>query len=633
MATNNIVTSIDYTSKDFYALKGDLISRIKTRVAANGKVWSGTDPADFGVAIVEAFAHVGDITNYYIDRVANESYLATATQRQSLLNLAAMYGYNVAGYRQSSVDVTIANSSTDPITIPANTVFLVSIVVMTNGSSTTIQEYFTLEDELSIDGSTTASATLVHGRNVSTIDANKASVSDVYDIPGELLGFSTGYGNQVFQLQYNQVTDGSVQVFVRNGDQYVEWTQVSNLSEYGPQDHVYSLTVDGDNFVYVNFGDGVSGAVPVYGDSIKATYYNGGGLNGNIDGGNTFTVYSVPANTDFTKAILSAALTVTNTNAGYGGEDPESNDDIRRNAPNAFRAAERAVSLVDFKYLALAAAGVGKAEAYATTASSVALYIGPTVSDFSSDYFPGKNSSNTAVTTSWTSLQSQVVGYMANKTQIGTTVTVLPPTYVPVDVAVEYVKDAAYSDSQIISAIKSGIVFNYGYNYLDFNQNIRPEKLEHSLGQIDGIETVKVLKLYRDGSSAARTTLIPTPGEFFVFQDSKTLVYPIASLSNLAVTIGNGTMPTFSTLTKSYAFTSTSTTFTVTATAANVLSGLAAVLTYSFTNGSGTVTTGSLTSGSASGTLTLTTGLNTVAITVTSSDTLNTNIYYIKITK
>jgi hypothetical protein len=31
--------------------------------------------------------------------------------------------------------------------------------------------------------------------------------------------------------------------------------------------------------------------------------------------------------------------------------------------------------------------------------------------------------------------------------------------------------------------------------------------------------------------------------------------------------------------------------------------------------------------------LTLTTGLNTIAVTVTSSDGLNTNIYYIKVTK
>jgi hypothetical protein len=635
MTNESIVTAIDYTSKDFFSLREDLITRVKNRVSANGKTWTGTDPADFGVAIVEAFAHIGDVTNYYIDRMANESYLGTATQRQSILNLARMYGYSVAGYRQAKVTVTIANTTTDVLTIPENTLFSVSIVITNNGTSTTIQEYFTLEEAITLDSLESVSADLVHGRNVSTLLANAAVVTDAYDIAGELLGYSTGFPSQSFRLKYNQVADGTVEVFVRNGDQYVTWTEVDNLTEYGPRDTVYSLTSDSNNYVYVTFGDGVSGAIPVYGDSIKATYYNGGGINGNIDGGNVFSVVSVPAGSDITKAVLSASISVSNAgnSPGYGGGDPESNEEIRKNAPSAFRAANRAVSLSDFKYLALSLSGVGKAQAYATSPTAVTMYIGPTISDFSSDYFPGMNVTNTAVTSSWSLLQSSVVSSLNDRTQIGTTLTILPPVYVEARVAVEYVKSENYTDAQIIPQINSGIVFGYGYNYLDFNQNIRPEKLEQSLSQIEGVETVKVLALYRDGGSVARTTLIPAQGELFVFEDANTLIYPAASLAALAVTIGNGTMPPFTTLTKTYAFTSTSSSMTVTATAANTLAGGAATLPYSFTNGSGTTTTGTLTSGSASSSLTLTTGLNTVAITVTSADTLNTNTYYIKVTK
>jgi uncharacterized phage protein gp47/JayE len=638
MATENIVSSIDYTSKDFFSLREDLITRVQNRVAANGKVWSANDPSDFGVALVEAFAHIGDVTNYYIDRMANESYLSTATQRQSLLNLAAMYGYQVVGYRQATVPVTLTSSSSSVITVPAGTVFTVSIVTTNNGSSATLQEYFTLTDDVTLDVAPLANSalgTLVHGQNVSSLPENASDITDVYDIAGELLGYSSGYPSQIFTLKNNHVADGTVQVYVRNGDQYVQWTQVDNLTEYGSQDTVYSLTTDANNYVHVTFGDGISGAIPVYSDTIKATYYIGGGLEGNIEGGNTFNVYSVPAGQGVTKSDLIAALTVTNdsNSPGFGGDDPESNDDIRRNAPTAFRAANRAVSLNDFRYLALTVSGVGKAQAYATSPSAVTLYVGPTVSDYSSDYFPGMNSANTATTTVWQSLQSSVSSYLGGRTQIGTTVTILPPVYVPVHTVVEYVKDPQYTDSQVITQINSGIVYGYGYNYLDFNQNIRPEKLEQSLGQLDGIETVKVLQLYRDGSSAARTSLVAGQGEYFVFEDVNTTIYPVASLANLITTIGNGTMPPFTPLTKTYAFTSTSTTFTATATAANTLAGSAAVLTYAFTDGSGTTTTGSLTSGTASGSFTLATGVNTLAISVTSADTLNTNTYSIKITK
>ena len=629
MAIQKITQSIDYTSRDFFSLREDLITRIKTRVNAQGKVWTATDPADFGVAIVEAFAHVGDVTNYYIDRVANESYLSTATQRQSLLNIANMYGYQVAGYRQAFVEVTLTNPTAFDVVVPEGTLVSASIIVTTNGSSITYQEYFTVVSDITIGANGVASGTLIHGKNVTTDAANAADVSDIYDIPGERLGYSTGLPNQSYVLKNAQVADDTVKVFVRNSDSFVEWREVGNLSEYGPQDSVYSLSYNGSNYVTVNFGNGVSGAVPVYGDDIKVQYYVGGGLVGNVEANLTFNIVSVPLSSGVLKTdIINTGI--SNDFAGYGGEDPESDDSIRNNAPTSLRASQRAVSLDDFKNLALTMSGVGKAAAYASAPTSVALYAGPTVSDTSADYFPGFNAANTSVTTLWESLKTYIQSEFSNRTQIGTTVTVLPPTYIPVDVVVEYVAETGYSDSQLITAINSGIVYGYGYNFLDFNQNIRPEKLEQSLSAISGVDSVRIVRLFRNGGSASRTTLIPAQGEFFVFKDANTKIYPIASLSNLAVTIANGTMPTFNALTKTYAFTSTSSSMTFTPTSVNTV----ATLSYTFTNGSGTVTgPTAITSGVASGSLTLTTGLNTIAVTVTSSDGLNTNIYYIKVTK
>jgi hypothetical protein len=629
MATQKITTSIDYTSRDFFSLREDLITRIKSRVNAQGKVWNATDPSDFGVAIVEAFAHVGDLTNYYIDRVANEAYLSTATQRQSLLNIASMYGYQVSGYRQAFVDITATNPTADDIVIPEGTLLSTTITVTTNGSSTTYQEYFTVVSDITIGANGTSTGTLIHGKNVTTDALNAADVTDLYDIPGERLGYSTGLPNQTYTLKGEQVADGTVEIFVRNSDSFVKWSEVTNLSEYGPQDSVYSLSYSGSNYVSVNFGNGVSGAVPVYGDDIKAQYYVGGGLIGNVEANLTFNIVSVPLSSGVLKSdIINSAI--SNDFAGFGGEDPESNDSIRANAPTSLRASQRAVSLDDFKSLALTMSGVGKAVAYASAPTSVALYVGPTVSDTSSDYFPGYDATNTNTTTLWSALKTSMQSEFSNKTQIGTTVTILPPTYVPVDVVVEYISETGYADSQIITSINSGIVYGYGYNFLDFNQNIRPEKLEQSLSAISGVDSVRIVKLFRNGGSSARTTLIPAQGEFFVFKDANTKIYPIASLSNLAVTIANGTMPTFNALTKTYAFTSTSSSMTFTPTSVNTV----ATLTYTFTNGSGTVTgPTAITSGAASGSLTLTTGLNTIAVTVTSSDGLNTNIYYIKVTK
>jgi hypothetical protein len=105
-APKKVIPSVDYTSRDYAALRAELILRLKDRVPN----WTGEDPSDFGVALVESFAYMGDLVNYYIDRIANESYILTATQRQSLLNLASMYGYYPKGYVGASCTATFTNS-------------------------------------------------------------------------------------------------------------------------------------------------------------------------------------------------------------------------------------------------------------------------------------------------------------------------------------------------------------------------------------------------------------------------------------------------------------------------------------------------------------------------------------------
>ena len=54
------------------------------------------DDDDFGVALLDAWAAVADVLTFYSERIANESYLRTATERVSLLHLARLIGYELA---------------------------------------------------------------------------------------------------------------------------------------------------------------------------------------------------------------------------------------------------------------------------------------------------------------------------------------------------------------------------------------------------------------------------------------------------------------------------------------------------------------------------------------------------------
>jgi hypothetical protein len=103
--SSNLPISVDYTGRDYYALRQQLIERVQARVVD----WKGNDPSDFGLALIEAFSYMGDLVNYYIDRVANESFILTATQRESLLNLAAMYGYIPAGYVSAATTLSMSS--------------------------------------------------------------------------------------------------------------------------------------------------------------------------------------------------------------------------------------------------------------------------------------------------------------------------------------------------------------------------------------------------------------------------------------------------------------------------------------------------------------------------------------------
>ncbi|MEP7012886.1 MAG: putative baseplate assembly protein [Acidobacteriota bacterium] len=65
------------SSSDFMALEG-----LTTR-----------DAADPSLALLDAWALVGDVLTFYQERIANEGYLRTSTERRSVLELARLVGY------------------------------------------------------------------------------------------------------------------------------------------------------------------------------------------------------------------------------------------------------------------------------------------------------------------------------------------------------------------------------------------------------------------------------------------------------------------------------------------------------------------------------------------------------------
>jgi predicted phage baseplate assembly protein len=78
------------------------------------------DPSDPAMALLDAWATVGDVLTFYQERIANEGYLRTATERRSLVELARLIGYKPRPGVASTVFLayTLDDSQADPVEIP-----------------------------------------------------------------------------------------------------------------------------------------------------------------------------------------------------------------------------------------------------------------------------------------------------------------------------------------------------------------------------------------------------------------------------------------------------------------------------------------------------------------------------------
>ena len=75
--------------------KETLIARLSSSKQASLRNLTTRDDDDFTIALLDAWATVGDVLTFYQERIANESYLRTATERFSILELARLINYQL----------------------------------------------------------------------------------------------------------------------------------------------------------------------------------------------------------------------------------------------------------------------------------------------------------------------------------------------------------------------------------------------------------------------------------------------------------------------------------------------------------------------------------------------------------
>jgi len=89
------LAAVAYRAGTHAQFKASMLAALSSQERATLQALQTRDDDDFSIALLDAWATVADVLTFYQERSANESYLRTATERFSLLELARLIGYEL----------------------------------------------------------------------------------------------------------------------------------------------------------------------------------------------------------------------------------------------------------------------------------------------------------------------------------------------------------------------------------------------------------------------------------------------------------------------------------------------------------------------------------------------------------
>jgi len=268
--------------------------------------------------------------------LANESFLDSAIKRTSVVSLAKTLGYTPRSRRcpVATINFTITPSgayTSSTYTLPRDTVFTTSLDGTTYTFVPSEAVTATLQDVSGTPKFVFSNLKLKEGKRISNsflITANKEL--DPVIIPNKDVDTST--------LRVRVQTTGSN----FNFETYVLHTGILDIDE---SSKVYFLEETIEGLYSITFGDDVIGKKLTAGNVVIVDYINTNGVTAN--GAKTFTCSTTLTGGGEIKVPVLIA-------AASGGQNKESIDSIKINAPKYNSARERGVTASDYKSLILA---------------------------------------------------------------------------------------------------------------------------------------------------------------------------------------------------------------------------------------------------------------------------------------
>jgi len=330
---------LNYTNYDF----DDIVQQLEDRVKLSDS-WKDTYESSTGQMLIELLGYIANLTLYYIERRAEESYIDTAQNRSSIINLVKLLNYQPKRVVSSTGVLTFY--------LAAANAYNVSIPKWTECQTAGGVKFLTSEASVIIKGGTSVEVNAVQGELGADNNTGDGTADQEYTIDKTTIEDSSN--NDTLSV----VIDGE------------PWTKVSSfLSSENTSAH-YRVIVNLDNTVTIKFGNDVKGKAPENGSNIIINYVLSDGIDGNVYSNDSVTTINDTIYNFNSDAVTNISVTnadiddATVSRLFLGGDDEESAEEIRYEAPRVFATGDRAVTRNDFIAILENTAGVANANVW-----------------------------------------------------------------------------------------------------------------------------------------------------------------------------------------------------------------------------------------------------------------------------
>ena len=330
-----------------------------------------------------------------------------------------------------------------------------------------------------------------YDRATVTANANVAPATHGLTVSQVGGGGNAAVPNQSFALKQSPLTyvldpsnpDGrSATLTARvNG---VQWHEDSTLYGAVASDHVYQLSQDNDGVTTVQFGDGVNGArLPTGQNNVTFSYRQGLGTVGNLRGGQLSMLLTRPL----------GVTGVTNPASATGGQDPETLDDARGNAPLQVLTLGRVVSTEDYADFARTFAGIAKAiSVWINDGLARGIYV--TIAGPNGGTFAADDPTPVALSASLRRFGDALLPLSVQSYRAATFM-----LKARVKVSEDYDADA------VLAAVEGTLRSAYAFANRDFGEPVSIDDVYATIQNVPGVVASNILALYRSdtGPSAS----------------------------------------------------------------------------------------------------------------------------------